>query len=170
MKRYYNETKDKWYTEGRIITWRLPKGVFSGIPTEKQLLSWGFVEYVSPVHERTLDDAKRERIDELMDYDSSSAVNEFYLNGQGMWIAPDERSNYMLTLQGAQRMGITDITFLGQTIPVATAIQMIDAVNLYAMQCVGVTESHKAAINALTTIADVDAYDYTVGYPQKITF
>lgn len=151
------------YSDCRTI--QMPDGRWVSNPTALQIRLAGW-----SVYERTLDDAKRERINALMDYDSSSAVNEFYLNGQGMWIAPDERSNYMLTLEGAQRSGVEYIIFLGQTIPVATAIQMIDAVNLYAMQCVDVTESHKAAINALTTIAEVDAYDYTVGYPQKITF
>ena len=121
-------------------------------------------------HERTLDDAKAERLNALAVYDSSEAVNGFTLSGTTMWIAPDERANYILTLQGAQRLGVETVTFLGQTIPVALALQMLDAVNLYAMQCVAVTDAHRAAINALTTIAEVDNYDFTGGYPEKLQF
>ena len=121
-------------------------------------------------HERTLDEAKAERLNALAVYDSSEAVNGFTLSGTTMWIAPDERANYILTLQGAQRLGVENVTFLGHEIPVALALQMLDAVNLYAMQCVAVTEAHRAAINALTTIAEVDNYDFTGGYPEKLQF
>lgn len=121
-------------------------------------------------HERTLEEAKAERLNALAVYDSSEAVNGFTLSGTTMWIAPDERANYILTLQGAQRLGVENVTFLGHEIPVALALQMLDAVNLYAMQCVAVTEAHRAAINALTTIAEVDNYDFTGGYPEKLQF
>lgn len=121
-------------------------------------------------HVRTLEEAKAERLNALAVYDSSEAVNGFTLSGTTMWIAPDERANYILTLQGAQRLGVETVTFLGHEIPVTLALQMLDAVNLYAMQCVAVTEAHRAAINALTTIAEVDNYDFTGGYPEKLQF
>ena len=47
---------------------------------------------------------------------------------------------------------------------------MINAVENYAGQCQKVTEGHRAAVNALATIAEVEAYDYTTGYPKKINF
>ena len=121
-------------------------------------------------HERTLEDAKKEKLAALKAYDASPAVNSFSLGGQSMWIAPDERANYILTLQGAKRLGVETVSFLGQAIPVDNALQMLDAVNLYAMQCVGVTEAHRAAINAKRVIHTVDEYDFTVGYPEKLFF
>ena len=87
-----------------------------------------------------------------------------------MWSAPDDRENYILTLHGAKRLGVESVAFLGQTIPVDNALAMLDAVNLYAMQCVGVTEAHRAAINAKRAIRTVDEYDFTVGYPEKLSF
>lgn len=121
-------------------------------------------------HERTLEDAKREKLHALALYDASPAVNAFSLGGQSMWISPDDRANYILTLQGAKRLGVESVAFLGQTIPVDNALAMLDAVNLYAMQCVGVTEAHRNAINAKRKIETVDAYDFTVGYPEKLAF
>ena len=118
----------------------------------------------------TLDTHKEMKVAELMQYDASAEVNTFYVSNHPMWLPPATRDNYMSTLQGAKRMEVPSVSFLGQTIPVDTAISMIDAVNLYAMQCVGVTDSHRAAINALQSIADVDRYDFTVGYPTKISF
>ena len=152
----YNDYTGQRYAEAIVKTTAGFRAVLSGIrPTP---------------HERTLEDAKTEKLAALKAYDASPAVNSFSLGGQSMWIAPDERANYILTLQGAKRLGVETVTFLGQQIPVDTALQMLDAVNLYAMQCVGVTESHAAAINALTSIEAVDEYDYTQGYPEKLSF
>lgn len=53
---------------------------------------------------------------------------------------------------------------LGVEIPVA------DAINIYAMTRVGITDAHKAAINALETIEEIDAYDFTIGYPENLSF
>lgn len=139
----------------------------------RNVSQWQAVSDGSPQpqpHERTLEEAKAERLNAIAVYDSSEAVNGFTLSGTTMWIAPDERANYMLTIEGAKRNGIAAVTFLGQTIPVDNAIAMLDAVNLYAMQCVAVTDAHRAAINALTTIAEVDNYDFTGGYPEKLQF
>lgn len=121
-------------------------------------------------HERTLEDAKREKLHALALYDASPAVNAFSIGGQSTWRSPEERANYILTLQGAQRSGVESVSFLGQQIPVAAALQMLDAINIYAMQCVGVTEAHADAINAKRKIETVDAYDFTVGYPEKLSF
>ena len=43
-------------------------------------------------------------------------------------------------------------------------------IQIYANQCYGVTEKHKAAVNALETVEEVEAYDFTAGYPERLTF
>ena len=35
---------------------------------------------------------------------------------------------------------------------------------------IGKTEEHKIAISNLSTIEDVENYDYTTGYPEKLRF
>lgn len=154
--RLYNDISQRYYSEAEVASTEGFRAVLSGIPPEP--------------HERTLEDAKREKLAALKAYDASPAVNSFSLGGQSMWIAPDDRANYILTLQGAKRLGVESVAFLGQTIPLDNALAMLDAVNLYAMQCVGVTEAHRAAINAKRAIRTVDEYDFTVGYPEKLSF
>lgn len=64
--KYYNNTTNEWYLHGKSITRRLEDGsVFSGIPTESQLLSWGFEEYVdiAPTQEELLNDAIRNKVE-----------------------------------------------------------------------------------------------------------
>ena len=152
----YNDNAQRSYSEAVVKTANGFRAILSSTPPEP--------------HVRTLEEAKAERIAALTAYDASPAVNSFTFGGQSMWISPDDRANYILTLQGAQRQGVEAISFLGHTLPVNDALAMLDAVNLYAMQCVGVTEGHKVAINALTTIDAVDNYDYTTGYPEKLAF
>ena len=137
-----------------------------------------------PPHEDTIDDfeevlipvppteevvaAREKKIAELMAYDASEAVNCMYFKGRPMWFDPLTRANYLNTMQSAQRMGISHVSFLGGQIPVEQAIRMLDAINLYAMQCVAVTENHRDNIERLTTVHDVENYNFTQGYPEKI--
>jgi len=53
---------------------------------------------------------------------------------------------------------------------VAMAKTSLAKVQIYADQCYIVTEGHREAINALTSINEIDNYDYTTGYPPKIRF
>lgn len=43
-------------------------------------------------------------------------------------------------------------------------------VQIYANQCFGVTERHKAAIEALSAVQDVEDYDFTADYPPRLSF
>ena len=45
---------------------------------------------------------------------------------------------------------------------------MLNAVEVYASEALNTTESHKAAINSLDSIEDIEEYDFTIGYPNKI--
>ena len=119
----------------------------------------------------TIEVAKALKIAELKAYDASDAVNSFSIDGkQQPWIAPDERANFLNTIQGERRIGGTTVNFQGITLPLDIAENILDRINRYARQCWEQTEYHKAAINALTSIEAVDEYDFTQGYPEKLNF
>lgn len=175
MTTYYNEKTGEYYYEGRSITRRLDNGyLFAGVPTEQQLAEWGFESYTPPQPERTLEIAKAEKIAEITAYDTSDAVNSFTLDGDVRWISRDDRISTMNSTTIMKNAGVETTTqwFDGQkyTLPCDTLIQMLQALEIYALACYNVTEEHKAAVNALTTIEEVDAYDYTTGYPEKLSF
>jgi len=180
MRIFYNETTGEWYREGDVITRPVENGVFSGIPSIEQLLSWGFVERGEPVPtpEERMAQAKRKKIAELEAYDDSDAVNSFdiVMEGKTMsaWIEPDKRSNYRGSLEDCELLGVTDIEvpIAGMLIPmtVADARVKLAQVQLYADRCTIVTEGHKYAINALDTVEEVEAYDFSTGYPEKLVF
>ena len=171
---YKNNTTGEMYYGG-AITRRLDNGaVVTGTPTPEMLAEWGFIPYTPPVPERTLDIAKSDKIAEITAYDTSDAVNSFTLDGDVRWISRDDRISTMNSTTILKNAGVETTTqwFDGQkyTLSCDTLIQMLQALEIYALTCYNVTEEHKAAVNALTTIEEVDAYDYTIGYPQRCAF
>ena len=54
--------------------------------------------------------------------------------------------------------------------PIDVWYYMLSQVEVYASDALNVTESHKAAINAMASVAEVEAYDYEQNYPEKLVF
>ena len=175
MKRYYNSTTQEWYTECSSITRKIYNGVFTGIPTEEQLQAWGFQEWhePTPTPEELLARAKANKIAELEAYDASE-VNSFSVNGKDMWLDHDVRQQLRISLDALSQAGRENVTkwFDGveYTYPIDVWYYMLGLVEVYASDALNVTESHKASINALTTIQEIEDYDYTIGYPEKLEF
>ena len=176
MKIYYNSTTKEWYTEGNSITKNISNGVFSGIPSVEQLESWGYEEWLepTPTPEELLARAKANKIAELEAYDQSDAVNSFSVNGQEMWLDAATRQQLRISLDANQQAGRETVTkwFDGvqYTYPIDVWYYMLGQVEVYAGDALNVTESHKAAINALESVEDVEAYEFTTGYPEKLSF
>ena len=129
---------------------------------------------ITPPHERTLDEAKQEKIQEIEEYDRSNAVNSFTIGNQTMWLTVSERQQLATQVNSSEAIGRDSMTrwFSGQefTFPVVTWKQMLVALEVYAGDALNITESHKAAVNALETIEAVDNFDITAGYPNKLSF
>jgi len=47
---------------------------------------------------------------------------------------------------------------------------LLIAAAVYAAEALNTTELHKATVQNLTSISEVENYDYTVGYPNKLQF
>ena len=160
-KRYYNSTTHEWYTEGNSLTRRVNGALFSGVPSVEQLTDWGFI-----------------KVAELEAYDSSDAVNSFRVNvgneAIDTWITPEQRSDYKNSIDAAELLGMTEVHPVLNGVPIVldirTAKTALARIQIYANQCYGVTEQHKAAINALKSVEAVEQYDFTTGYPTKLVF
>ncbi len=180
MKKYYNATTKEWYNEGQSLTKRVENGVFTGIPSVEQLYEWGFREWIepAPTPAQLLERAKSSKVAEIEAYDQSDEVNGFDITvgGQTMaaWLTPDKRSDYKNSLDSAELLGMTEVhpVFNGValTIPTQTAKMALAKIQIYANQCYGVTEQHKANVMALTTIEEVEAYDFQRFYPERLRF
>lgn len=132
-----------------------------------------------PVHEVTeeelLQRAKQDKISELDLYDTGSEVNEFTINDElKAWFTPEQRSNYKNSIDSAELLGVNTLQLLvaGNVIELETtkAAKLLAMIQLYADSCYMVTEKHKAAINACESVDEVEAYDFTTDYPEKLNF
>lgn len=116
--------------------------------------------------------AKEQKIAEIDAYDQSEAVNGFTLNGAVVWLDKATRVGLMNSTNIAKATGSANTTlWLGgerMVVPCDKAIQLLSALEMYALGCFNVTASHKAAVEAMTTIDEVLAYDYTQGYPEQL--
>ena len=130
---------------------------------------------LTPVPARTLEQAKAEMIQKIDEYDSSSNVNGFKINGQEAgWLTPDERSNYRSSIDAAKILRIGTLSFfIGDNLLEVTPEQgeyMLAQIQLYADQCFIITKEHKITVENLDSIEAVDAFQYTEGYPEKVDF
>ena len=121
---------------------------------------------------RGLARAKREVLKHIEAYDTSSAVNGFVLNGAEVWLDKATRVGLMNSTTIAKAMGqATTTLWLGDTkmeVGCDMAIQLLSALEMYALECFNVTAAHKKAVAELTDIGEVLSYDYTKGYPEKL--
>lgn len=126
------------------------------------------------VVERTLEQARQEKLVAIEKYDSSSSVNSFTVNSVSAWLDKDTRSNYNTSIQAAELLSEETISLLiaGNVISLTLtqAKTMLAKIQRYADACYLVTQSHKTAVKALTAINDVNSYDITSGYPDKLEF
>lgn len=115
---------------------------------------------------------KKLKNDEITKYDTSSNVNAFSLNGVDVWLDRDTRVSLMNSTKIAKDMAQENtILWLGTvkiTVKCDQAIQLLSALEMYALSCFNKTAEHRKNVEALTTINDIVSYDYTVGYPEKL--
>lgn len=115
---------------------------------------------------------KAEKIAEIDAYDKSSAVNGFSLNGATVWLDKSTRVGLMNSTTITKTMGQPTTTlWLGESkmeVPCDTAIQLLSALEMYALECFNVTAAHKKAVSELNSIEEVEKYDITTGYPAQL--
>lgn len=105
-------------------------------------------------------------------YDASSSVNSFLLNGMQVWLDKATRVGLMNSTTIAKSMGQQKTTlWLGSyqlEVDCDKAIQLLSALEMYALECFNVTAAHKKAVSELDNIEGVLTYDYKSGYPEKL--
>lgn len=127
-----------------------------------------------PEEEVSIEQLKSRKIDEITQYDTSSSVNEFYLGELPMWLDKATRVGLMNSTQIEKATGNETTTLWFGTISFKLncdiAIQMLSALELYALDCYNRTAEHKANVEKFTTKEEVENYNYKTGYPEKLKF
>lgn len=182
MKRYYRIENGirKWFKNVLVVD-----GMQIINPSEEQLINAGYVEFVHPIKEEPTEEellrkAKEEKLKRLHEYDSSKSVNVCYIRygGQSIsyWADKHERDALKSAVRDYIALGKTeyrlDLREMGISITLSCELllQMLAALEVYATECYNKTTDHEFAIKALTTKDEIEAYDFTVGYPEKLVF
>lgn len=116
--------------------------------------------------------AKTSMLAEITAYDSSSSVNSLLLNGMEVWLDKATRVGLMNSTTIAKSIGQEKTTlWLGSyqlEVECDKAIQLLSALEMYALECFNVTAAHKKEVSELDNIDGVLTYDYKSGYPDKL--
>lgn len=147
-------------------------------PTEEMLLAdgWKIHEPIpyEPTEEEILNIEKEHMIDDILRHDSSIEVNGFYIDGKEMWLDKATRVGLKLRFDAEITSGQTNTTlwYEGMQFPLelTMAVQMLNAIELYASACYDNTQAHIANVKAIEDIESLKSYDYRTGYPEKLRF
>ncbi|MCR5710268.1 MAG: hypothetical protein K6G79_07280 [Bacteroidales bacterium] len=102
--------------------------------------------------------------------DASPEVNSFILGGQSTWIDPYRRANYYRAIEAKKKKGDQTVALDQIELPIDMAAAALDAIEAYAADCKTATDRHEDAIRQLRTAEEIEAYDITTGYPEKLSF
>lgn len=121
-----------------------------------------------------LETVRQNKISEIETYDSSDSVNAFYVNDKMVWLDKATRVGLMNSTRILQENGREKASlWYGTTVYEVSCSRLIEIlmqVEEYALGCYNTTARHKAEVTALCSVADIESYDITEGYPNKLNF
>lgn len=172
MKRYYKIIdEEKVYAGSSIILGDMR--VFN--PSEQQLVEAGYQEETEPEvipYVPTLSEVINNKVEEIKKYDTSEDVNSFSINGESGWIDRNTRVALLHALDVVEQSGGTTYTVWFNdnplTLDITTIKQFLTSLELYAIEALNVTNTHIREVKQLQSIQEVENYDITLGYPEKI--
>lgn len=150
---------------------QLLEGQSTGFEIQENAENYPILVKIEPT---TIEEFRQIKIADINTYDKSTEVNQFTMQGTPMWIDKDTRLGLRVNIADAIRAkmstidlwyGVTKITLQPQI-----ADNLIFQLELYAKKCYDVTAQHIANVEVLTDINEVNDYDYTINYPDKLAF
>ena len=123
-------------------------------------------------YKNRVDEVKAKVLAEIESYDKSEKVNGFTYNGKIMWLSKEERLSLVDRFGREIEEGVeqTNLFYGGEAIPLAPAdaLVLVKMVSSYADKCFDQTQRHINNVNRLSTVEELEAYDITAGYPDKL--
>lgn len=142
-------------------------------PTEDEIVA-DYNASVEAVNLMALQQAQRQKLVAISEYNTSENVDGFILNGTRHWLTLEERKSAKLSTDAHITLGheTTEQYLDGKlyTIPCQTLLLMLAQLEVYALNCLNNALRQKAEVEALTTVEEVEAYDITQGYPDMLSF
>lgn len=167
MKGYWTKDGARW--NGGAIVYDGYR-VFN--PSADRLAAAGYEFHAVPDYVPSLDDLKQRKISDIKSYDSSREVNEFTIDGEKIWWKKAERVGFSNMLAAEQAEGLTEsgiwINNRLFTLPITRWIEILRDIEMYAGACKRNMYQHCANVANMTTAEEIEAYDCTAGYPERL--
>lgn len=91
-----------------------------------------------------------------------------------MWLDKATRVGLVNSTNVAKANGAENIVLWANdksyNVPCDMMLQMLSALELYAMECYNVTASHIVKVKELEDLNRIYNYNYTKGYPKRLNF
>lgn len=102
-------------------------------------------------------------------HDKSSAVNSFIYKDKEYWFDKNTRNSLLSLTSCSEKILSLLLDDVLVELDLNIAKKFLLDLELYASKCYINTQKHIKAIKELKTLEDLINYDYTKGYPEKIT-
>lgn len=114
-------------------------------------------------------DIKKELLSLQKEYDNSSEVNSFYINGKRIWFDKATRVGIVNAINLQKELGNNTYTIWFDNISIELdinrALNILAMIENYASNCYNVTQKHINEIKKLSSIEECLNYDITANYP-----
>lgn len=125
-------------------------------------------------YEYDIEEMRKMKVSEIQSFDKTKDVNSFVLAGETVWLDKSTRVGLFNSISIEEKAGKADTALwlngVKYVVPISDALSMLNEIELYALDCYNVTQSHIAAVNTFDSIEEIEKYDYKVGYPAKLSF
>lgn len=121
-----------------------------------------------------IEDVRKMKVSEIQQFDKSNNVNSFEFSGKSAWFDKSTRVGLFNSINIEKEARMTDtalwINGMKHIVSIPDALAMLNTIEIYAINCYNVTQSHIAAVNMLPSIEEIQNYDFRIGYPAKLSF
>ena len=107
---------------------------------------------------------------QILAYDSSDNVNSFMIGDKKYWLDKATRVGLQQLVNSSDNEVSLVLYDQVLTIPKDIASGFLAQLEVYAGKCYLQTAKHQLAIKEFQTVDELINYDYTKGYPEKLTF
>ena len=139
-------------------------------PTQETLFANGYERIEVP--ENKLQKVIDAKVAEILAYNDSNAVNEFTLDGVPTWVELEKRlpihRDIVLDIEKGKEESTIWLNGHKIVLNSQLALKLINAIESYAYEAHNVTQTHLFNVRGLKSVEEVEKYDYTVNYPQKL--
>lgn len=146
-------------------------------PPKDIILEDGWKEHISFIEENdcpeTIESVRSSKIEEINKYKISEEISSFTINGVDMWYNSETRASLRSRLEAEKLVKLeTTLWNNGKSFKfnIDGALDLLNKVEFYAAQCYDKTQEHISNINQLDSINHIKSYNYTQGYPPKLSF